>query len=211
MDLSLQASVKVVIPTTTMGFSGAVESVARDAITVNAVVDVFDVATSLDPLSQQMGQEMRTKLAPLLGATMVSTVSDRGVPGHSKIVTRGPVDPATAMGMQMGAGGGVVVPTEPIGIGARWQVVRSERTGLMTVLSTATFELVERTAGGAKIRGEIKSVSSPLAGDPVTGTGTSEGTFTGALCAESRVIMSVPMGPPVNGTMTTIMTTAPRS
>jgi hypothetical protein len=210
MDMKVVGQVTVAVPTTTMSWTGKVTLAEKRRIAATATVDVLDVAAGADPMSDNVGREMRAKLGPMLNGTMESTATDRGIPLETTFTSQGALDPQTLMGMQGGAGGGLVVPEQPLGIGARWRVTRVDDTGLVVTTSVATFELVERTGGTATIRGAIDVVGKSSLAPPVKGTGTSEATFTGALCAPSKVTTSTHITEPMPMTIEMAMETRPR-
>jgi hypothetical protein len=200
----------VVVPTTTMSWTGTITSVEKPAFTATAVVDVLDVAPGDNPISQRAGDEVAKKLGPMRNGTIVTKMSDRGVPLETVFTSMGPLDAQTAMGMQLGAGGGVVLPEQPIGVGGKWRVTRVEDQGFVVTTTVATFELVSRTGEAASIRGTVVATGrSSLAPDTVA-TGTSELTFLGDACAASKATMHTELPAPVNMTMDMTMETRRR-
>jgi hypothetical protein len=153
---------------------------------------------------------MRTKLGPMMNAVIEGEVTDRGVQLESTFTSQGPLDPSTASGMQSGAGGGLIVPEQPIGVGARWKVTRVDTSGLVTTTTVATFEVVSRTGDTTMIRGDVEAVATSGFGPPATSRGTSEATFTGALCAYSKTSLKTEVPPPVSMTIDMVLVTQPR-
>ncbi|HUQ05955.1 MAG TPA: hypothetical protein VM261_25810 [Kofleriaceae bacterium] len=213
MDMKVVGQVTIAVPTTTMSWTGKVTLAEKRRITAKATIDVLDVAAGADPMSDNVGREMRAKLGPMLNGTMESTTTDAGIPVETTFTSLGQLDPQTLMGMQSGAGGGLVVPEQPIGVGARWRVTRVDDNGLVVTTSIATFELVERKGDSSTIRGAIEVIGTSSLAAPVKGSGTSEATFTGALCAPSKVTtatnLTEPMPMTIEMTMETRARTAP--
>jgi hypothetical protein len=210
MDLSVKSAVTVSVPTTTMSWTGSVTSVDKPSFTATANVDVLEVAEGTDPLSQRAGEEVMKKLLPMRGGTIITTMTDRGVPVKTQFTSIGQLDPQTAMGMQLGAGGGIVLPEQPIGIGGKWRVTRVEDQGLIVTTTVATFVLVSRTADGATIHGDVVATGkSSLAADTVA-RGTSELVFNGGACSASKATMHTDLPPPVNMAMDMVMETRQR-
>jgi hypothetical protein len=213
MDLELRGAVTVVIPTVTMGWRGTITAADGRDLEARVVVDILEVAdgSHLDAVSQRAGDETRRKLAPLLGATLDMDLDDRGVPSRTTVTTMGEIDAATAAGMKTGAGGGLVVPEKPLGIGARWRVTRVEKTALAVTTAIATYELRSRKDGVAHIVGTVNVIGKSPFSDPSTGVGTVESHFTGAHCIETRGVIGVTLPPPVSATMSTVIVTSQRS
>jgi hypothetical protein len=213
MDMSVKSAVMpdaVVVPTTTMSWTGKITSVEKPAFTATALVDVLDVAESSDPVSQRARDEVLKKLGPMRNGTIVTSMNDRGVPLETTFTSMGQLDPQTAMGMQLGSGGGVVLPEQPVGVGARWRVTRVEDQGLVVTTTVATFQLVSRTGDTAIIRGEVVATGkSSLAPDTVA-TGTSDLTFLGDSCSPSKATMHTDLPPPMNMSMDMVMETRRR-
>jgi hypothetical protein len=213
MDMSVKSAMMpdaVVVPTTTMSWTGKITSVDKPAFTATALVDVLEIAPGDNPISQRAGEEVSKKLGPMRNGTIVTSMNDRGVPLKTSFTSMGQLDPQTAMGMQLGAGGGVVLPEQPIGVGGRWRVTRVEDQGLVVTTTVATFELLSRTGEVANIRGTVVATGkSSLAPDTVA-TGTSELTFLGDSCAPSKATMHTELPAPMNMTMDMVMETRRR-
>jgi hypothetical protein len=212
MDMSVSAAgATVAIPTTTMSWTGKVTLAEKRTLTTSAVVDQLDIAPGADPMSDSAGREIRTKLSPMLGGTMESEVTDRGITQKTSFTSRGPLDPQTAMGMQGGASGGLVFPEQPVGVGAKWRVTRVEEIAMVTTTTVATFEIVERTADRATIRGTIESTGVSAIAPPVKSTGTAEATFTGTLCGVSKTTTATSITAPTAMTIDMTLETRPRA
>lgn len=210
MDLTVAAAQTVTLPTTTMSWSGKVTLAEKRQLETRIVVDQLDVARGTDALGERAGSELRTKLRPMMNATIDAEMTDRGIQLKSSFTSQGALDPQTAMGMQSGAGGGLIVPEQPIGVGGRWKVTRVDHTGLVSTTTVATFEVVSRTGDTTMIRGDVEAVATPSMGPTVTSRGTSEATFTGALCAYSKTSLKTELPPPVAMTMDMVLVTQPR-
>lgn len=211
MDMKVDSLVQVLLPTTTMSWTGTVTLAEKRQLATSVVVDQLDVAHATDPTSERAGAEMRAKLGPMMNATIEAEMTDRGIQRKSSFTSRGPIDPQTALGMQSGAGGGLVVPEEALGVGARWKVTRVDNNGLVATTTVATFEIVARTAAAATIRGTVEAVATPSLGPPATSRGTSDATFTGALCAPSKTTIKTEMTEPVAMTIDMVLETRPRA
>lgn len=212
LDLELRGQVTVVIPKVTMAWRGTIAGADRGQITLGATIDTVEVADAagLDAISQRAADEMRVNMAPMRGARLEMTMNDRGVMTRSTVITQGPVDPTVVAGMKMGSGGGLVVPDQPLGVGARWRVTRVDKQALVTTTAVATYELTSRAGGVAMITGTVDVVARSPLSDPSSGTGTMASRFTGAHCIDTTASISVQMPPPVSATMTTVITTAQR-
>jgi hypothetical protein len=212
MDMSVQGVQTVVIPTTTMSWTGQVTAVEGDRITTRGVIDVLEVAApaGADALSQMAGDQTRARLAPLLDATTDASVTDRGRTTRSAITSLHPVDASVAAGMQSGASGGLVLPEQAIGTGARWRVTRVEVQGLVRTVTVATYELRGWSRGVATIDGTIDVAASAAGSAASHGHGELVAHFTGALCIASRATITTEIPGAVPMTMLMALETRAR-
>ena len=209
MDMTAAAAVTVPLPTTTMSWTGKVTAVGKGTFTTSALVDVLDIAAGTDAVTQGAGDAMRAKLGPMLNGTIESTMTDRGIPQKTSFTSLGPLDPETALGMQSGAGGGMIMPEQPVGVGARWRVTRVDDRGVVVTTTVATFELVGRKGDAAMIHGSVEAVGTSALAPAATSHGTSETTFRGDLCSASTTTITTEI-PAASMTIHMVMETRPR-
>jgi hypothetical protein len=134
------------IPTMNMPMDMTVQSVAANGdITFESIIGEIGMAEEPGTAPEVM-QAMKTQMAAMKGTTVSTVMSNRGISKKVDIKLPGNVDPqARQMMDQMKERTGnltVPFPEEPVGVGAKWEMKKTNKVQTMSVDQTGTYELV---------------------------------------------------------------------
>lgn len=133
-----------------------------------------------------MREGLAQEVARMRGATITYTMNDRGALDPPSVIEAdggpSPSSSYTPMNAARLAENQIVLPEQPIGVGARWELGReSVETGTMHFADTFTFELVARR--GDRIEVKFQRARTAVLGKPpesrlLSGQGEGEGVVS---------------------------------
>lgn len=155
MDIPDLGPQSIDTPPLTMSMDLAVTDITPDGDLVLSLV-ITDAA-------MQGGQIPAGIMDPLKGLSAVMTMSDRGVVKAVQFDESKMLDPATKKMMQ--ASGfermSAPMPGEPVGVGARWEVMQKVESGGMSMDQKAIYEVVAMDASSTTLSLSLEQEAGP--------------------------------------------------
>jgi len=174
---------KDTVPTVVLSGTAEVKTVDAHGAAYQLVVTTVDVRGESASMSADKLATFRTALGALKGMTIDSTIAPNGAAGELKLHLDS-ADQGTRELMsvfQVALPAWPVLPNEPIGVGAKWQVVAPAKLleDKLDVIETTDYELVKHEGATWTIRGTTRVTGTDQSAggaqvSNITGTGSIE-------------------------------------
>lgn len=190
MDMGMGAP--VTLPKTTLPMDIAIKSIAENGDVVYEMTYGDPVIADEPGGTPGLAETFKTALAGIAGTTGTTTVSAQGVHKTTNIKYPANATPQLRQALdqvkESMAAVSTPLPSEPIGIGAKWEAKQQVKSQGMTISQTSSYELVSAEASQIVIKSAIEqsaanqklptSAMGGLKADLVKMTGTMTGSMT---------------------------------